>query len=95
MNRFARAIPAYGALIAVCSFAGLFAGPMAGAAETADLDKSCRQETWRVTVVTKGGNPKQGPLPRYQKRNVLICDEKVFAEIQRQASSEMRTSEGS
>lgn len=95
MNVYGRA--ALAAVVASCSFAALVAGHLVGAAEAADLDKSCREETWRVRVMKGGGAPKSVQLPNYQQRTVLVCDEKVYAEIQRRMSSkpsEARSNDG-
>jgi hypothetical protein len=88
---FHRVTPALAAVTTGCLFIGLIAGLSANAEDSADAGKSlksCREEVWRVSVPTKGGNPKYTALPRYQNRTVLVCDEKVFAIIQRQVPSE-------
>ncbi|MET0535286.1 MAG: hypothetical protein ABW171_13790 [Steroidobacter sp.] len=81
-----RPIPAaLAAMTTSCLFMGLLAAfPSHAEADDKALN-SCREEVWRVSVVTKAGNPKHTSLPRYQKRTVLVCDEKVFAEIQSEA----------
>jgi len=41
----------------------------------------CREDTWRVAVMPKhSGNLKHRELPRYEKRSLLVCDEKFFSE---------------
>jgi hypothetical protein len=88
---FHRMTPALAAVTTGCLFIGLIVGVPANAEDSADAGKSlksCREEVWRVSVPTKGGGPKSTLLPRYQKRTVLVCDEKIFAEIQRQMPSE-------
>lgn len=100
MNMFRRMTWALAAVITSCLFIGLLAGRSAHANESAAVGKSgelCREEVWSVRVLGKGSNPKSTLLPRYHKRTVLVCDEKVFAEMQRRVSSgesESRTNEG-
>lgn len=82
------------AAVATCLLIATFTAAAANAGERAGSDQTaCRQEVWRVSVVQNGGNPKNLQLPRYQKRTVLVCDQEVFAEIQRRASSDARTEE--
>jgi hypothetical protein len=88
---FHRMTPALAAVTTGCLFIGLMVGVSANAEDTAGAGKSlksCREEVWRVSVPAKGGNPKYTVLPRYQNRTVLVCDEKVLAEIRRQVPSE-------
>lgn len=93
MNKFFRMTPAAFAVVTTsCLFAGMMSGPQAYAAESKSLD-SCHEEVWRVSV-TKGGSPKTTSMPRYQKRTVLVCDEKAFAEIQRQVATDSDNREG-
>jgi hypothetical protein len=50
-----------------------------GAAEADRSNGACRQETRRVAVWPKGGNPKLTPMPRYESREVTVCDGKVVS----------------
>jgi hypothetical protein len=76
--------------IAAMAASGFFVGSMAGVPAHAEeiagtLLSSCREEVWRVRVMPSGGPPKNAPLPRYEKRSVLVCDERVFADVRRPA----------
>jgi hypothetical protein len=67
-------LSAAGILIAVLG------SPVAVAKDNGDYPTQCREEVWQVAITAKGGNPKYTPLPRFEKRTVLVCDEKFFAE---------------
>jgi hypothetical protein len=72
-------------LIGAGILASVFGSSAALASDNGTSPTGCRTEVWRVTVAPKGGNPKYTPLPRHEKRSVLVCDEKVFAEMRRRA----------
>lgn len=53
----------------------LMAGPALAADKSGKTDASCRQETKRVTVWQHG--PKASGAPRFENREVTVCDAKV------------------
>ena len=75
-------------LIGAGALIGMFAGPAAVAQDNDASATACREEVWRVSAAPKGANPKYTPLPRYEQRTVIVCDEKYFAELRRRISKE-------
>lgn len=62
-----------------CLLIAFVAGASAIAAENpgaSDSIGSCREEIRRVYARPSGGNPHAAWMPRYEKRTVLVCDEK-------------------
>jgi len=62
----------------------------AGAAESAKSNEnsaSCTEETRRVAVARKGGNPKFSHLRRYETRDVKVCDGKVVTQPEQRSAS--------
>ena len=64
--------------------------PAAAADDTraGDVPTSCSQETRRIAVWPKGGNPKFAQIPRYEERAVTVCNGKVVNQPQRNASNQ-------
>lgn len=80
-------------LAAGCLLFG-FAGTSPHAAEDVsqgDRMRSCREEVWRVYAPSNG--PKSNWLPRSQKRTVLVCSQRVFAQGADQVSGNSRQGE--
>jgi hypothetical protein len=81
------------AVLAMSLLVGLSAGLPAAAAEgtpTADTNASCHQETRRVAVWPKGGNPKYAQVPSIESRSVTVCNGKVVSQSQKNASTEQK-----
>lgn len=79
------------AVLAVSLLVGLSAGLPAAAAEgtrTADSNASCHQETRRVAVWPKGGNPKYAQVPSIEAREVTVCNGKVVSRSQKNAANQ-------
>lgn len=51
----------------------------AGAKEAERTTNGCSQEVRRIPVATQGGNPKLTPMPRYESRQVTVCEGKVVS----------------
>lgn len=69
---------------------GLFGGAQAGVADEAKADEtsaSCREETRRVALPPRGGNPKFHRPSRYEERLVTVCDGKIVSQAQHRDAS--------
>jgi hypothetical protein len=75
MNKVNRLITA-SLLLGWCTVAGA-----TDAGKRSDANASCRQETKRVAVWPHG-SPKAPAMPRFEKREVTVCD----AQVARQAA---------
>jgi len=64
------------ALVAVS--VGLFGAGIATAADAPKTDAACRQEVQRVAVWPNG--PKAAQVPRYENREVTVCNGKVVSQ---------------
>jgi hypothetical protein len=81
------------AVLAVSVLVGMSAGLPATAAEGTPADStnaSCHQETRRVAVWPKGGNPKYAQVPSIESREVTVCNGKVVSQSQKNASTEQK-----
>jgi hypothetical protein len=78
-------------VLAVGLLVGLSAGLPAGAedgTQTNDTNASCRQETRRVAVWPRGGNPKSAQFARFEDRAVTVCNGKVVSQLPRNSSNQ-------